>query len=138
MANLFTAEDIQAKLSAVIGDQIGTYKTPSGDQPAIRIFTKKLPSEWSIIGTGLEVVIPKNPKRVEIAKNVRHEIFWNQWNVKIVLHKQDFEVGSLLDCLKQRLGHDRLRCQYMQIEGSDMSSEQWVVTIEQMASVLTS
>jgi hypothetical protein len=137
MANLFTAEDIQAKLAAIIDTQIGTYKTPLGDQPAIRIFAKKLPSEWSIIGTGLEVVIPKNPKRVPVSKNFYEEIFWSRWTVKLVLHKQDFDISSLLDCLKQCLGRDELRCGYMQIDGSDMSSEQWVVEIDQMAVVST-
>ena len=131
---ILTAETLRDRLIDIIGDAAGTYTTPLGDIPAVRIYDQKLPLDWKIIrnpAASAEVIIPVNPLPVPFAENFRYSFLENQWEVKIYIHELAQQFSSVLYCLIEKLKAEDLTVTFVRIPPSDMSCEQYIVTIGQ-------
>jgi hypothetical protein len=131
---ILTAETLRDRLIDIIGDAAGTYTTPLGDIPAVRIYDQKLPLDWKIIknpAASAEVIIPTNPEIVPFAKNFRYTFFEHRWEVRIYIHELAQQFASVLHCMIEKLESDDLIVTYARIPPSDMSCEQFITTISQ-------
>lgn len=132
--SVLTAETLRDRLIDIIGDAAGTYTTPLGDIPAVRIYDQKLPLDWKMIrdpAASAEVIIPVNPDVVPFAKNFQYTFFEHRWEVRIIIHELAQQFAQVLHCLIEKLEADDLVVTYVRIPPSDMSSEQYIVTIGQ-------
>jgi hypothetical protein len=137
MTGILNAADIRNLMIDEIGSDIGLYSTPQGPIRSIRIYDRRLPPEWAMLpgSSGLEVIIPLNPERVIRAKNMRTTFFANVWGVRFILHKPQRLVDGLpwAECSLERI--DGVSISWRQMPPSDLNSEQWILTIEQMCQV---
>jgi len=133
MAELYTARTLRVALIDILGADAGRYQTPQGQIPAVRIYDQKLPPDWSMAtdSTGLEVIIPLNPDVLPSTANAHQKIMLHRWEVRLILHSLKQRIAEVLHCLVERFQAQGLEVSFIRIPPSDLSSEQYVVSIEQ-------
>jgi hypothetical protein len=132
--SVLTAEDLRNRLIDILGDGAGRYTTPQGQVPAVRIFDQKLPLDWKMVknpAASAEVIIPNDPEVVPFAKNMHQTIVTHQWEIRITLHELAQKFSESLHCIVEKFEAEDLAVNYTRIPPSDMSSEQYIVTIGQ-------
>jgi hypothetical protein len=132
--SILTAADLRDRLVDILGDAAGKYSTPQGQIPAVRIFDQKLPLDWKMVkdsAASAEVIIPVNPDVVSFAKNMHQSIVTHQWEIRITLHELATKFSEQLYCIIERFSREDMVATYVRIPPSDMSSEQYIVTISQ-------
>jgi hypothetical protein len=132
--SVLTAADLRDRFIDILGDAAGQYATPQGQVPAVRIFNQKLPRDWELLkdpAASAEVIIPNNPEIVPFAKNCHQTFVINQWEIRITLHELATKFSEQLFCIAERFEGEDLTVNYVRIPPSDVSSEQYIVTIGQ-------